>query len=80
MSLGRTRRAASTLSCSLALLRSLAIIYLIAFISLWTQIIGLVGQNGILPAKSTMETLQQQATAANVGLERYHLFPTLCWF
>jgi predicted DCC family thiol-disulfide oxidoreductase YuxK len=60
-------------------LRSLAIIYLIAFISLWTQIIGLVGQNGILPAKSTMEILQRQVTAANIGLERYHLFPSLCW-
>ena len=61
-------------------LRSLAIIYLIAFISLWSQIIGLVGQNGILPAKSTMESLQRQVTAANIGIERYHLFPTLCWF
>jgi predicted DCC family thiol-disulfide oxidoreductase YuxK len=61
-------------------LRSLAIIYLIAFISLWSQIIGLVGQNGILPAKSTMENLQQQVTAANIGVERYHLFPTLAWF
>jgi predicted DCC family thiol-disulfide oxidoreductase YuxK len=60
-------------------LRSLAIIYLIAFISLWTQILGLVGQNGILPAKSTMENLQHQVTAANIGIERYHLFPTLCW-
>jgi predicted DCC family thiol-disulfide oxidoreductase YuxK len=61
-------------------LRSLAIIYLIAFISLWTQIIGLVGQNGILPAQSTMESLHRQVTAANISLERYHLFPTLCWF
>ena len=61
-------------------LRSLAIIYLIAFVSLWTQITGLVGQNGILPAKSTMENLQRQLTAANIGLERYRLFPTLCWF
>jgi predicted DCC family thiol-disulfide oxidoreductase YuxK len=61
-------------------LRSLAIVYLIAFISLWTQIIGLVGQNGILPAKSTVENLQRQVAAANIGIERYHLFPTLCWF
>jgi len=60
-------------------LRSLAVVYLIAFISLWTQINGLVGENGILPAKSTMENLQRQVTAANIGFERYHLFPTLCW-
>ena len=61
-------------------LRSLAVIYLIAFISLWSQIIGLVGENGILPAKSTMENLRRQVTTANIGFERYHLFPTLCWF
>jgi predicted DCC family thiol-disulfide oxidoreductase YuxK len=31
-------------------LRSLGLIYLVAFVSLWVQIIGLVGSNGILPA------------------------------
>lgn len=61
-------------------LRSLAIVYLIAFISLWTQITGLVGENGILPASGTMDVLQQRTAAAHIGLERYHLFPTLCWF
>ncbi len=61
-------------------LRSLALIYLIAFISLWTQIIGLVGQNGILPARSMMENFERQVAAAHVGFERYHLIPTLCWF
>jgi len=30
-------------------LRSLGVIYLIAFVSLWVQIMGLVGSNGILP-------------------------------
>src|SRR5262249_47416651 len=52
----------------------------VAFISLWTQIIGLVGENGILPAKVAMENLQQRAASANIGLERFHLFPTFCWF
>jgi predicted DCC family thiol-disulfide oxidoreductase YuxK len=61
-------------------LRSLSLVYLVAFISLWTQIISLVGQNGILPAQSTMENLQRQVAAANIGVERFHLFPTLCWF
>lgn len=61
-------------------LRSLALIYLIAFISLWTQIIGLVGKNGILQAKSTMESIQRQVLGANIGIDRYHLVPTLCWF
>ncbi len=31
-------------------LRALGVIYLIAFASLWTQVDGLIGHNGILPA------------------------------
>ncbi len=61
-------------------LRCLGAIYLMAFLSLWVQIIGLVGANGILPAKSTMDVLHQQAEAQKAGLERFHFFPTLCWF
>ncbi len=61
-------------------LRALGIIYLIAFLSLWTQVIGLVGNNGILPANSTMTILRQQVDGQRIGLDRYHLVPTLCWF
>jgi predicted DCC family thiol-disulfide oxidoreductase YuxK len=61
-------------------LRSLGLIYLIAFVSLWVQIIGLVGSNGILPANSAMESMRQGADAQHLGLGRYHLVPTLCWF
>jgi len=61
-------------------LRSLGLIYLVAFVSLWVQIIGLVGSNGILPANSAMETMRQRADAQHLGLDRYHLVPTLCWF
>jgi predicted DCC family thiol-disulfide oxidoreductase YuxK len=61
-------------------LRSIGIIYLVAFVSLWVQIIGLVGSNGILPAKATMEALKRQVDAQRIGWERYHVFPTLCWF
>src|SRR5262249_22560654 len=35
-------------------LRGLGIIYLIAFLSLWTQISGLIGSHGILPAADLM--------------------------
>ena len=62
-----------------AFLRCLAIVYLIAFASLGVQVTGLYGSNGILPVKLRMEFLQQQATQAHLGLERYHLVPTLCW-
>ena len=63
-----------------AFLRALGIIYLIAFLSLWAQISGLVGSNGIQPAGRLIEVLKQQADAAKVGLDRYHLVPTLCWW
>jgi hypothetical protein len=49
-------------------------------VSLWVQIIGLVGSNGILPASSAMESMRQGADAQHLGLERYHMVPTLCWF
>jgi lipase maturation factor 1 len=61
-------------------LRSLGLVYLIAFVSLWVQIVGLVGSNGILPADSAMESIRQRADAQHVALERYHMVPTLCWF
>src|SRR5262249_39905562 len=59
--------------------RSLGLIYLIALISLWVQISGLSGAGGILPAKDTIEMLQQQADAQKLGWERYRIAPTLCW-
>ena len=61
-------------------LRALGVIYLIAFVSLWTQINGLIGHNGILPAGQFMAAAGQQCDARGIGLERYHLLPTLCWF
>ncbi len=55
-------------------LKLLGGIYLIAFLSLWTQIDGLVGSNGILPAEGYLSTLREQ-----IGFDRYWRFPTLCW-
>jgi predicted DCC family thiol-disulfide oxidoreductase YuxK len=63
-----------------AFLRALGVIYLIAFVSLWVQIIGLVGSDGILPAKLAMDSMRQTADTQHLGLDRYHLVPTLCWF
>jgi len=60
-------------------LRSLGLVYLAAFLSLWVQIIGLVGERGILPAKLTMVAAREQMDAAKIGADRYHLLPTLCW-
>ncbi len=55
-------------------LRLLGLIYLIAFISLWTQIDGLIGHNGILPAADFLQAARQQ-----IGPERYWWMPTICW-
>ncbi len=55
-------------------LRGLGCIYLIAFLSLWVQIHGLVGSNGILPAGQYLEAVRQQ-----IGSEGYYLIPTLFW-
>lgn len=61
-------------------LRVLGVIYLIAFVSLWTQIGGLIGHDGILPTDQFIAAAKQQCDLQGVGLERFHLLPTLCWF
>jgi predicted DCC family thiol-disulfide oxidoreductase YuxK len=61
-------------------LRALGAIYLIAFISLWAQIDGLLGHDGILPAGQFMSAAGQQCDLQGIGLDRFHLLPTLCWF
>jgi predicted DCC family thiol-disulfide oxidoreductase YuxK len=61
-------------------LRALGAIYLVAFISLWTQISGLIGHDGILPTDQFMSAVKQQCDAHGIGWERFHLLPTLCWF
>ena len=55
-------------------LRGLGCIYLIAFLSLWVQIHGLVGSNGILPAEQYLEAVRQQ-----LGSVGYYFVPTLFW-
>jgi predicted DCC family thiol-disulfide oxidoreductase YuxK len=60
-------------------LRLLGVIYLIAFLSLWTQIGGLIGTHGIYPAGQTMQMAHEEVVQQNIGIERYHLLPTLCW-
>ena len=56
-------------------LRALGVIYLIAFLSLWVQIDGLIGAHGISPAKQFLSAAHEQ-----IGGRAYWLLPTLCWF
>jgi predicted DCC family thiol-disulfide oxidoreductase YuxK len=55
-------------------LRGLALVYFVAFISLIPQIIGLIGEHGILPARDYLETIRSE-----FGGNRYAIFPTLAW-
>ena len=55
-------------------LRALGCIYLIAFLSLWVQIHGLIGSNGILPVDQFLTAVRQQ-----LGTSGYHAVPTLLW-
>ncbi|MEY2530876.1 MAG: hypothetical protein QOI96_961 [Verrucomicrobiota bacterium] len=55
-------------------LRALGLVYLIAFVSLWVQVDGLVGANGILPISEFLPAAHDQ-----LGAHAFALFPTLCW-
>jgi predicted DCC family thiol-disulfide oxidoreductase YuxK len=55
-------------------LRLLGVTFLVAFVSLWVQVDGLVGERGILPVSAFLEWVRGQT-----GAERYWLAPTLCW-
>lgn len=61
-------------------LRALGLVYLAAFVSLWMQIIGLIGHHGILPTDRLMSAVTQQCEARGIGADRFQLLPTLCWF
>src|SRR5215813_8621672 len=54
-------------------LRLLGLIYLIAFASLATQIRGLAGREGILPAADFLRSRDHRR------LSRFWRLPTLCW-
>jgi len=56
-------------------LRMLGLVYLIAFVSLWAQVDGLVGSNGMSPVSQFLQVVRQQ-----VGTDALFLLPTLCWF
>ncbi|HZS52212.1 MAG TPA: lipase maturation factor family protein [Bryobacterales bacterium] len=55
-------------------LRILAIIYVIAFLSLGVQITGLVGSQGVLPASHLLDAVRSGAAE-----QRYWALPTLAW-
>jgi len=56
-------------------LRALGLTYLIAFVSLWLQVDGLIGSDGVSPVNQFLP-----AVRAQLGQDAYALLPTLCWF
>ncbi|MFL6519549.1 MAG: lipase maturation factor family protein [Chthoniobacterales bacterium] len=55
-------------------LRALGGIYLIAFVSLWLQVDGLIGEQGILPVGRFLQAAYEQ-----LGFQAFFVLPTLCW-
>ena len=55
-------------------LRAVGLIFLIAFVSLWVQIDGLIGSNGITPVREFLP-----AARAQLGGHALSILPTLCW-
>jgi predicted DCC family thiol-disulfide oxidoreductase YuxK len=55
-------------------LRMIGVIYLVAFVSLWVQVSGLIGSNGISPVGEFLP-----AARAQLGEHALSILPTLCW-
>ena len=55
-------------------LRLLGVVYLVAFVSLWVQVAGLIGPRGILPAAELLHSV-----GARLGASRFWWLPSLFW-
>jgi predicted DCC family thiol-disulfide oxidoreductase YuxK len=55
-------------------LRLLGVVFFAAFVSLWTQIDGLVGSRGILPIADLLSMIPER-----LGAAKFWLLPTFCW-
>ena len=55
-------------------LRGVALVYGLAFLSLWVQVDGLIGAGGVLPAADYLQGLRGQ-----LGSQALALVPTLFW-
>lgn len=53
-------------------LRTLGLVYLFAFISVWVQVNGLMGARGLLPAMTMMSSFRESAGFLQA--------PTICWW
>ncbi|MEE2986836.1 MAG: lipase maturation factor family protein [Nitrospinota bacterium] len=52
----------------------IGIIYFIAFLSLWQQVVGLIGSRGIVPLEETLKAYELR-----FGAERFQVMPSVFW-
>jgi predicted DCC family thiol-disulfide oxidoreductase YuxK len=71
---GRDPQPSSYVLSRWVFLRLLGLVYVLAFLSLRGQVVGLIGARGILPAGDFLQAVQQ-----NFGSAGYRLFPSLAW-
>jgi predicted DCC family thiol-disulfide oxidoreductase YuxK len=60
-------------------LRLLGLVYLIAFVSLWSQISGLIGDQGILPADNFLAAIKLHCAQQQPPVSPLWHLPTLAW-
>jgi len=60
-------------------LRLLGVVYVAAFASYAVQVVGLIGHDGILPARLYMDGARDFIASQHIGIDRFRLLPTLCW-
>jgi len=60
--------------------RLVGLIFLSAFVSLWVQIDGLAGSQGILPVAAQLEAVKNHFAANGADGTAWLQFPTLLWF
>ncbi len=54
--------------------RGMGLVFAVAFLSLWVQVVSLVGTHGILPAHEFLDAVRE-----HIGASRYWLLPTVFW-
>jgi predicted DCC family thiol-disulfide oxidoreductase YuxK len=74
---GRDVRSPRYFAARRGFLKSLGLIYLFAFISVWVQVDGLMGEKGLTPAREILSALREGADVSTPALVLQH--PTLCW-
>jgi predicted DCC family thiol-disulfide oxidoreductase YuxK len=61
-------------------LRLVGLSYLFAFASLWTQVIGLAGTDGIMPADQFLQAWHSGSGEGGIGTVSFWRHPSLCWW